>query len=326
MGGAGETAEDECSGDSVGAFLTFCRGQRGLSENTVRAYAQDLVCFRSWRTRAGLGGPFRAEDVVAFLSHLRAEAGASPATVRRRIVTVRGYLVWCAKQSRGAVPNFAELDLDLRVPKRLPRPVDRQDLSRFLRSAPRIAPVLGRGRPRVLGAEAPDPDQVTGLAVRLLLVTGMRVGELTGLRLRDVSLSGERIRVHGKGDRERTVYVTNAGLLADFRAFLAQRMAQDDPSQAVFLNINRRPLTAAAFRKRLKRVSHDLNIQPPLTPHKFRHSAATLLIEEGVDIRLVQRLLGHASISTTELYTRVSDTSLKNAIERADTLGEVDPR
>ncbi len=79
-----------------------------------------------------------------------------------------------------------------------------------------------------------------------------------------------------------------------------------------------------AFRKRLRTVSHSLLIAPYLTPHQFRHSAATLLIEEGVDIRIVQRLLGHASISTTEIYTKVSDNSLVAAIERADTLSQVD--
>jgi integrase/recombinase XerD len=83
-------------------------------------------------------------------------------------------------------------------------------------------------------------------------------------------------------------------------------------------------LTAPAFRKRLRTVSKELVVEPHLTPHRFRHSAATLLIEEGVDIRLVQRLLGHASIATTELYTKVSDNSLIAAIERADTLSQVD--
>ena len=83
-------------------------------------------------------------------------------------------------------------------------------------------------------------------------------------------------------------------------------------------------LTPQAFRKRLRTLSKSLRIEPHLTPHRFRHSAATLLIEEGVDIRLVQRLLGHASIATTEIYTKVSDNSLSAAMASADTLGKID--
>ncbi len=165
---------------------------------------------------------------------------------------------------------------------------------------------------------------MTGLIVRLLVVTGLRIGELTHTRLRDVNGAGAQIRVMGKGSRERTVYVTNHRLLEDFAVYLSQRRQDGTPDSFVFLNTRGGRLTEAAFRKRLRQLSADLQIAPHITPHRFRHSAATLLIEEGVDIRLVQRLLGHASISTTEIYTKVSDSSLFQAIEHADTLAKVD--
>ncbi len=133
-----------------------------------------------------------------------------------------------------------------------------------------------------------------------------------------------QIRVRGKGNRERTVYVTNNRLQIDFRTYWERRSKSDDANAHLFLNSRGGRLSEPAFRKRLKQISKKLLIAPHLTPHRFRHSAATLLIEEGVDIRIVQRLLGHASISTTEIYTKVSDNSLVAAIERADTLAQVD--
>lgn len=113
-------------------------------------------------------------------------------------------------------------------------------------------------------------------------------------------------------------------LLQDLSAYLAHRRERASPADFLFLNSRGARLTEPAFRKRLRAISADLSIAPHVTPHRFRHSAATMLIEEGVDIRLVQRLLGHASIATTEIYTKVSDTSLITAIRAADTLSKVD--
>jgi integrase/recombinase XerD len=166
--------------------------------------------------------------------------------------------------------------------------------------------------------------QITGLIARLLIVTGLRIGELTSLRVCDVTGAATQIRVRGKGDRERTVYVANERLQTDFRRFLEDRCDAAGSQAWLFTNSMGDRLTAQAFRKRLRTLSRSLRIDPHLTPHQFRHSAATLLIEEGVDIRLVQRLLGHASIATTEIYTKVSDNSLSSAVSAADTLAKID--
>lgn len=159
---------------------------------------------------------------------------------------------------------------------------------------------------------------------KLLVMTGLRIGELTSLRVRDVTGVATQIRVRGKGDRERTVYVANDRLQTDFRRFWEERCDASGSQAWLFINSMGDRLTPQAFRKRLRTLSKSLRIEPHLTPHRFWHSAATLLIEEGVDIRLVQRLLGHASIATTEIYTKVSDNSLSSAVSAADTLAKVD--
>lgn len=304
-------------------YLEFCINQRGLSENSVRAYAQDLAAFQRFLATRDCGHELSAETILSFNSFLRAKQKVSPATLRRRLTTLRAYFEWLATQPDGAPSPFNGLKLELRIPPRLPRPVDRPTLSRLFRASRRIADGDAAASTK-RNQTVPNADQVTGLVLRLLVVTGLRIGEITGLRLADVSSNGAAIRVVGKGNRERVVYISNTRLLADFRAYLDWRALASRPADHVFLNNRGNRLSEAAFRKRLRSLSQDQNIEPHITPHMLRHSAATLLIEEGVDIRLVQRLLGHASVLTTEIYTKVSDNSLINAMERADTLGKVD--
>ncbi|PCI04088.1 MAG: tyrosine recombinase [Hyphomicrobiales bacterium] len=261
------------------------------------------------------------ELLVRYHQHLRETAQASPATMRRRFVTLRSYYKWLEGEPEGIASPFIGLRLDLKIPQRLPRPVDRPTLTTLFKSTKHLIEL--NPEDHLLNRPA-SSEQITGLIVRLLVVTGMRIGEITHLRLMDVSGACSKIRVHGKGNRERTVYVANTRLLSDFRYYWEKRSRAEDPHAYLFLNARGDRLTEPAFRKRLRTISNSLLIAPYLTPHRFRHSAATLLIEEGVDIRIVQRLLGHASISTTEIYTKVSDNSLVAAIERADTLAQVD--
>ena len=306
----------------INDFENYCREQLGLSEHSLRAYRQDLAAFAKFKQKAKLNDPPLAADIIDFQKDLREEQRASPATIRRRLVTLRSYFSWLGENDASCPSPFEGLRLDMRVPKRLPRPVDRPTLGAVFRSAQHIVqldPSDELSVPREIPAA-----QITGLIARLLIVTGLRIGELTSLRVCDVSGAATQIRVRGKGDRERTVYVANDRLQTDFRRFWEDRCDAAGSQAWLFTNSIGDRLTPQAFRKRLRTLSRSLRIEPHLTPHRFRHSAATLLIEEGVDIRLVQRLLGHASIATTEIYTKVSDNSLSSAVSAADTLAKVD--
>jgi integrase/recombinase XerD len=303
-------------------FENYCREQLGLSEHSLRAYRQDLAAFAKFKRKTKLNDPPLAADIINFQKDLREEQGASPATIRRRLVTLRSYYSWLWENDASCPSPFEGLRLDMRVPKRLPRPVDRPTLGAVFRSAQHIVQLDPSDELSVPG-EIPA-TQITGLIARLLIVTGLRIGELTSLRVCDVTGAATQIRVRGKGDRERTVHVANDRLQTDFRRFWEDRCDAAGSQAWLFTNSMGGRLTPQAFRKRLRTLSKSLRIEPHLTPHRFRHSAATLLIEEGVDIRLVQRLLGHASIATTEIYTKVSDNSLSSAVSAADTLAKVD--
>ena len=169
-----------------------------------------------------------------------------------------------------------------------------------------------------------DISRTTELAIRLMTATGVRVSELTAITIGDIAADGSAIRILGKGRRERTVFVGNQRLRDDVNCYASDRLVNATAAEPFLVNTRGRCLTPQSLRLRLGKISRNLRISHSVTPHRFRHTAATMLLEEGVDIRFVQRLLGHSSISTTEIYTHVTDTSLKAVIERADTIAKLD--
>lgn len=304
-------------------FLEFCSNQKGLSANSLRAYGQDISCFNKFAACCAAENRSGPDELVDYAKYLKETKGLSAATIRRRLVTVRAYYRWKCEKAGIDFSFIQNTVIEIRAPKRIPRPIDRDVLKLLLENREPTE------RQRRSASDTGNPDafdinSVTNLIVRLLVLTGLRVGELVRLRINDVSISSSRIRVRGKGDRDRTVYLANRQLIDDLKEYLSRRLHADAPDAPLFLNSRSCGLTEPAVRKRLKNTSRRLGISPHLTPHRFRHTAATLLIEEGVDIRFVQRLLGHASISTTEIYTKVSDSSLQKAVENADVLSTID--
>jgi integrase/recombinase XerD len=159
-----------------------------------------------------------------------------------------------------------------------------------------------------------------------MVATGMRVGELCKLSIDDVSPDGAVLRIQGKGARDRIAYITDAKLLHELHEIRQSRQKSEIGAGMLFVNRYGSRLRPQSVRSKLRRLANDAGLTRRVTPHMLRHTAATLLIETGVDIRFVQRLLGHSSIATTEIYTHVSDEALRLTLERANVLGALSPR
>jgi integrase/recombinase XerD len=340
-------------------FLAACEYAKSLSPNTLAAYRQDLQLFRVFGATRD-AAPVTGVDMQDYVRFLREERAQSPATVKRRIACLKALFAW-AKQD-GALPAspFDDTPITVRIPRRLPRALSRREVQTITHAvAPAPMPARSAAKPsrrRQARPDVRDTRATTYLALCLMLATGMRVGELTAIRLADIDPDCAVIRVHGKGARDRTVFVTHAPLRGLLRAYAEARSAAlgngaaartgngtatrsrnaaqpdghaatpHDPAaddDLLLRNATGRPLTAQALRLRLRKLGDRLALGQRITPHRFRHTAATVLLEEGVDIRFVQRLLGHASISTTEIYTAVTDGSLRAAMEKADVMGRV---
>jgi len=156
-----------------------------------------------------------------------------------------------------------------------------------------------------------------------MLVTGIRVNEVVSIKCHDIDLPGRSLRLVGKGKRERYVFLANDWIAQITSAYLATRSELSLRHPHLLFNSHYEPLTAPTMRSRLAKAGRDAGLSVKVTPHMLRHTAATQLIEAGVDIRYIQRLLGHASLSTTELYTHVSDGALKRVVSDADVLGRL---
>lgn len=304
--------------NEAGRYLTHCRISKNLSSNTILAYQQDLLEFTCFAASKALSQFFHPDTILDYLSFIKDGKHLSSATIRRRIACLRGFFRWLEHAGKVTSP-FRGLTLSLQRPVRLPRALSRKDLAAIANATMPGSASLWMSD----GActDTRDIGRTTGLAIRLMAATGMRVGELTAIALADISDDASAIRVSGKGNRERTVFVGNKRLRQEVQAYVRERRHSALPTDCFLINARGERLTPQSMRLRLRKLSHELQISPRATPHRFRHTAATMLLEEGVDIRFVQRLLGHSSISTTEIYTHVSDVRLKAVIEHADTIG-----
>jgi site-specific recombinase XerD len=293
---------------AIEKFLKHCEIERRLSENTVQAYTCDLADFRAWLTSSTLTLEIGTETLKAYLHVMVAERKLAPATVRRRIACLRAFFRYTAEMGVVTDP-FSGWRLTLPRRKRLPRALSRDEVKSLL--ARTIDPVRSSGAP--LGGQL-------GTAVRLMVATGIRVGELCKLMPEDVSPDGTSIRIQGKGSRDRVAYIADPACRTQIKAIADRRRQAAGPAASLFVNRNGSKLKPQSIRQRLHRVAASAGLHRRITPHMLRHTAATLLIEIGVDIRIVQRLLGHSSIATTEIYTHVSDETLRTTLERANVL------
>lgn len=288
--------------ESIEEYLERCRSVRRLSGHTVAAYESDLSQFCVGLT----GEELSSELIRGRLTRMAENPRYSPSSVRRKIASVRAFLK--ATDETLALETFGTWRLSIRMPKRLPRAVARTDLNMLLS----VRDAKRNGKATI--------DSTTKLCLSLIAATGLRVSELCGLRVGQVRLPSGEITVFGKGARERVVVLANRDIRDALAHHIKSLPNHDDPQSSLFWNGRGHPLTPQCLRLRLHTLSRRLGIGKRITPHMLRHTAATLLLEGGVDIRFVQRLLGHASIATTQIYTHVTDTALRSALTRADVM------
>jgi integrase/recombinase XerD len=312
---------------AIGGYLDHLRVERGLSQATLAAYANDLGAFAAAVGPAS-DEPVDAEwgssaaPVLGYLAGLGvAPTGAirprlSASSRRRRAAALRGFYRFAFGEGLIAVDVAAHLDLP-RETRRLPETLTASEIERLLEAA---------GEPESEdGAEAPDPLGIRDRALmELLYAAGLRVSEALRLDAEDLSLDGSFVRVIGKGDRERLVPVGEIALAwlrrywDDVRpAWLAVATGEPARGGPVFLTPRGRRLARQQAWTIVKGAAQAAGLGDRVSPHTFRHSFATHLLEGGADLRVVQELLGHATISTTQLYTHVTGERIREVYARA---------
>lgn len=291
--------------DACEAFLSHCRSAISLSEHTLRAYTFDLEDFRNHAKRETDLATLDKENLRQFIRHLREERKLKEITIKRRIACLKLLFRWVKQEGVIDINPFDNLHERIRLPKRLPRALGSIEINQL------------SGAVNLETSEDSFQKFATNIAINLLLTTGIRVGELVQIDIDDLVLSDSSLKIHGKGNRQRLVYLFEPKLNQAIARYLPLRKTKGATTKKLFVTETGIPFTTQKTRKLLGNLASKAGIERRITPHMLRHTAATQLLEAGVDIRYVQRLLGHQSISTTEIYTHVTDHGLRGALRRA---------
>jgi len=292
------------------AFLNYCRIEKGLSAKTLEAYSADLSRFHNFfgdlgrDERQGVGGHGPGipamEDLRSYLGHLH-ESGLSGRSIARHQATLRGLYGFLLREGVIATDPTAFLTSP-RQWQKIPKQLNLQDIERIIQFI--------------------DTSRPTGLRDRamleLLYAAGLRVSELCKVGMGDLNLSMAVIRVTGKGNKQRLTPV-GQGAIQAVEAYLAGARAallKGRPSRYLFVTARGGCLTRQAFWKLLAGHGRKAGVFHGLSPHVLRHSFATHLLEGGADLRSVQLMLGHADISTTQIYTHVMRSRLRQTVEK----------
>jgi integrase/recombinase XerD len=276
---------------------------RAPSEHTLRAYQSDLRDFDGFLRQRKLC-PRRPETLLAYAAHLTEERLAAPRTLRRRIACLRGFYRDLVRSGVIDQSPFANVEMHLPRPRSLPRALTRGEARRLTRAA-----WTGCSDER-----QPLCQRAFPTAVLLLISVGLRVSELVSLRSEDLDPETGALRVRGKGRRERCVFVVDKGL----REIMVQLGGR--PGVSALMAPSAEAWSTQAVRRQLARSAAAAGIARRVTPHMLRHTCATLLLEDGVNLRFLQRLLGHENIATTAIYAHVGDSGLRRALESAGLL------
>jgi len=287
----------------IDRYLTGLLSERGLSANTVEGYRRDLAKLQAFLRMQGRETPaaLSRADVPRLLEFLWGQGLASP-SVARCLAACRGLYRFLLREGHLRQDPF----LDVTVPKgsrRLPKALSVVEVQRLLDAPGRNDARRGR-HPEALRDDA---------MLEVLYATGLRVSELVKLDLVAVNLSAGFLRATGKGAKQRVVPL-GAVAIRKLRRYLASGrppLLKSRTSNRLFVTRSGRGLTRQGFWKILRRYARDARIQRPISPHMLRHSFATHLLERGADLRVVQSLLGHANVTTTQIYTHVERKRLK---------------
>jgi len=290
------------------AYIDHLRNVRNLSENSIKAYLADLESMITHVNQMGVTdfATLELNHLRSWLSNLQSKGGAR-SSITRRVVSIRAFTYWAAKN--GWLPRDIGRDLVAPKPERtLPEIIDVENAVNAIKAL------------EVRVGEEESPMSYRDLAViEILYGTGIRVSELVGLNIEDIDRIRKTIRVLGKGRKERVVPIGIPALKAidQYLKFGRVKFANQNSGSALFLGGRGKRIDQRIVRTIVYQATEVVGKGIKLGPHALRHSAATHLLEGGADLRTVQEILGHASLSTTQIYTHVTEERLKKAYEQA---------
>ena len=278
----------------IADYLTYCEYQKKLNAKSIKAYTIDLEQLR--RHTASENIPIKAE-ISVYITHLH--KAFSPRTVKRKIASIRAFLNYLEFEEILSENPMKKIKTKFQLPQILPRTIPLAIIESILRSAYQELKLAQT-------ADALNTALRNAAMLELLFATGLRVSELCSLNTDYIDLDNGKILIMGKGAKERVLQIGNPEVLSILRRYTDGNAVHIREAGYFFINRLSFRISEQSVRFLIKRLCAKANIEQNITPHMFRHSFATLLLEEDVDIRYIQRMLGHSSILTTQIYTQVT--------------------
>lgn len=293
--------------ETIADFLWHCRFEKNLTKATMIAYSTDLKQFAHF-----IGEDTNVFDINKCLikSYLQQISRFKYKTVKRKIASLRAMLNYLEYESEAYVNPMRKIQIKMKEPVRLPAVMTIEEIRNIFIYLY-----------RTLDSECIIDSysyvaKVRNIAVvELLFASGMRVGELCSLRNRDVDIDNGIVRIVGKGNKERIIYICQPEIIRALYHWIEQKKDIQEPQTPFFTNRLHHNLSTQSVRNMIRRVIVEIGMNKHITPHTFRHTFATLLLEEDVDIRYIQNLLGHSSITTTQIYTHVNLNKQKQILQ-----------
>lgn len=289
---------------TIKTYLIYCKTQKRLSEKTLKAYRIDLEQFSSF-----LDNPFvstiTASDIESYITHLNQLF--KPKTSKRKVASLKALFRFLEYKNIIVNNPFQKIQVKFREPLLLPQIIPLYTLEAFLAAIYKensLAQSLYRKKRTLLDIAIAET----------LFSTGMRVSELCNLKSSDIDLHDATIRIYGKGSKERMIHIGNEDVLQLLKRYKNEFSMEIERSGYFFTNTNFLPISDQAVRRMINKYCNIAAINLHITPHMFRHTFATCLLEADVDIRYIQQMLGHSSIMVTEIYTHVTLSKQKNIL------------
>ena len=286
-------------------YLDYCKYQKKLSEKSVKAYRIDLTQFAAlFESEAE---PLTKACISQYIQALHQQY--KPKTAKRKIACLRAFVNYLEFDEQIDINPIDKIRLEFREPITLPKSLPLKTIGRLLRAAHQAVDAKQ--------SEFQRKMRMRNVAVlELLFATGLRVSELCSLRPKDIDLKSGFVKVWGKGAKERIVFISNVEALAALRQYESAFSRQIKSTGWFFINRLGKRLMEQSVREMIDSYATLAKISEHVTPHMIRHSFATLMLEEDVDIRYIQSILGHSSITTTQIYTHISLNKQKSIMQK----------
>lgn len=285
----------------VKKYLKYCLEQKKLSRHTLKAYRIDLVQFIAFKENISIS----RNDLTNYIKYLH--QSYQPKTVKRKIASLKAFIHYLYYQDIIELNPFDKIDTTFKEPRRLPRTIPEYILHQLLtKSYKNIENAMT------------EYESITAIRntaiIELLFATGARISEICSLKTKNIDLTARTVLIFGKGAKERIIQIENDDVIAILRQYMHAFSDYIHSDGYFFLNNRHTRFSEQSVRTIIKNLEKQINSPIHITPHMFRHSVATLLLEEDVDIRYIQQILGHSSINTTQIYTHVTSSKQKEIL------------